>query len=376
MNSIQEPPRPTLARRLRRTFDVYDIDGDSGIDAYFASADAEMMGHMFEAVREEVAVDGCFPLMRRNGDEYAIYIMQDHAPAPPRRALAAVLAILTLMSATVAGTLLVHGYGVATGILDASATIWTGRAIAQGALLFGLPLFFIVASKEMAHYFVARRHGLATSPPYLIPLPPPLSFIGTIGGLVNVRTPVPSRAIMIRLGAVGPLAGFAAASFVLAAGLAIGASISLTGANAGSVADGSAAATIAVGTPWLLDGLAVLLGVAPDAPLHPLALAGWVGLFLTALHLLPLAGLSGGLIARGLLARRAPVAAGVALVALVGLGFVWWPWWGVALAAGAAGLVQPQPLNEVTPPDRTAWWLVAAVLVVFALAFTPVPLTL
>lgn len=353
--------RARVARSIGRAFSVYDVDPEDEANACFSSQDPALMVSMFDAVKAEVARDGCFPLLLRRRSDYALYVLRAEAGNAPRAWLPFVLLVATLATTVYAGALFAQGHALAMG--REATTPLAPPMILTGALAFALPLLAILGVHEAARHVVARRSGAKPGLPLFLPMPPPFSFMGTFGAVTPLRAPLPTRRSLALAGAAGPLVGFAASLVVSALGLTLSAP-----------AVSPHAASLRLGEPAAFAFLRGLVG-AEGSALHPLALAGWVGLFLTAIQLLPAGALSGGMLARALLARGARVASAITLAALAMLGYAyWWPW--LALAAGLllVGPVHPQPLNEVTPPGRIAWVLAAAAALALLLSLTPLPL--
>ena len=123
--------------------------------------------------------------------------------------------------------------------------------------------------------------------------------------------------------------------------------------------------------PGLEAGQAILL--------HPLAFAGWLGIFVTALNLIPLGQLDGGHILYALVGPRQRSLAMIFILLLIPLGFVWWGWWlwaGVALAVGRGRVAHPPVQQEEVRLGRGRTYLGWAALAVFILTFSPAPLRL
>jgi hypothetical protein len=238
-----------------------------------------------------------------------------------------------------------------------------------GELVKGIPFSFslilILGSHELGHYLTARRYGVDATLPYFLPIPHPL--IGTMGAFIRIKSPIPNRRALIRLGAAGPLTGFVLAVPVVIAGMMLSKPV-MTGQSQSSIALGSS----------LLFGLLSRicfphLPPGYDVQLHPLAFAGWLGFFVTALNLLPLGQLDGGHIAYVALGRWRKVFRIVVLAAMLGLGFLWsgWFFWGILVLI--LGLGHPPTLDEVSPLARTDWVLIGAAILVLILTFIPNP---
>lgn len=239
-------------------------------------------------------------------------------------------------------------------------------------LWYSVPLLLILGSHEMGHYVACRVHGVRASLPYF--LPAPLPFTGTFGAVIRLRQRVPHRHALFDIGVAGPLAGIAVAIPVLVVGLLRSRVIPLP-------ADGSG---VTLGEPLLFQGLArLVLGPVPEMAtvyLHPTAFAGWFGVLVTALNLLPVGQLDGGHIAHAVLGRHA---SRVSIAALAGMGllaFRSWSWvvWGalVALMLWRSGWAHAPTADDDTPLGRGR--LAVAVLAALCLVacFSPVPIGL
>ena len=220
---------------------------------------------------------------------------------------------------------------------------------------FGVPLLAILLVHELGHYLTARRYAIDTTPPFFIPVPPTLSPIGSLGAFIRVRSPVVDRRQLLDVGAAGPLAGFVVAIAVLIWGYSTSERIPIVLGSAPSY-------VTLVGQPlflgeslltgwlrdWLLPGTAAVHLSLP-------AFAGWVGMFITGLNLIPLSQLDGGHVTYGMLGRRAapgraaggagPALAGAALAELDRLG-------GVCLPGGRRA--DRTPLRDGAPPAHSA----------------------
>ena len=213
------------------------------------------------------------------------------APARPKRLLLHVgLFLATLLTTTAAGAIYVHGDRGDGSMLDAILPIADG-------LSYSVPLMLILLSHELGHYLVARRHGVDASLPYFIPLPPPF-FLGTMGAVIGMRDVTSDRKKLIDIGAAGPLAGLLVAIPVIWYGLGhsrVG-PLSPTGLQEGNSIL-YALLKHAVKGIWLPDG-------KQDIFLHPTAWAGWAGLLVTMLNLIPIGQLDGGHVATAYFGNR------------------------------------------------------------------------
>ena len=298
------------------------------------------------------------------------------------------LLALTLASATVAGAVLTDGDPLllrsasAGGIAIPVPTRLTPAALAPG-LWFSVPLLTILGTHELGHYALARRHGMDVSPPYFIPVPWVVSLIGTLGAFIRLRSPLLNRAVLLDVGAAGPLAGFVLSIPAAAVGLAWSRPLEQVppwarGVRISVLANGE---MLPMGESALFALLRALSPVA-DAPLvalHPLALAGWLGFLFTAFNLFPVSQLDGGHVVYAL-APRLHLLAGMTTVALL-LSLAWlWPGWlawaALVLVIGRGRLLHPpviDPRFRLSPGRKAIAW---ACIAVFFLTFVPIPFPL
>jgi membrane-associated protease RseP (regulator of RpoE activity) len=235
----------------------------------------------------------------------------------------------------------------------------------------------------MGHYFAARTHRVRASLPYFIPFPPYFSIIGTVGAFIRLRGPTVRRAILFDVGAAGPIASFAVSVPLLAVGLALSRPVPGEASLATPFVIEFVGQSVGLGNGPLTHLLASLLapGVVGETliHLHPLALVGWLGLFVTALNLLPFGQLDGGHILYALAPERHRVAARAFYLCLVPLGLLWWGWWawGILVMLVNRGTVEHaeviQPEEGIGPLRRVLAWLLIAM---FFLTLVPVPLRL
>jgi hypothetical protein len=229
---------------------------------------------------------------------------------------------------------------------------------------FSLSIILVLGSHELAHFLTARRLGVEATPPYFLPIPHPMT--GTMGAFIRIESPVPTKSALVRVGVSGPLVGFLVALPVSFIGLLLSKPVAV-----------EASQGIQLGSPlifWLMSELVhPRLGPGTDLMLHPAAFAGWLGLFVTALNLLPIGQLDGGHVAYAVFGRRWQKLSWIVIAALALLGFFWlgWPFWAALVIV--LGLRHPPPLDDLTPLNRLDWRLVAAAVLIMVLTFTPAP---
>ncbi|WP_255603556.1 site-2 protease family protein [Oscillochloris sp. ZM17-4] len=287
------------------------------------------------------------------------------SPAPSRLWVALLLFALTIVS-----TIAVGGQD----LVDGQAVFNWGYGLSYSAALLG-----ILLAHELGHYIVARRAGVAVSYPFFIPLPPPVGILGTMGAFISIKEPVPNRRTLLAIAIAGPLAGLAVTIPVLLIGLSLSEVHSLAEmrqAMPGQVYFTEGNSLIYAAAKLLVFGR-VLPGGGEDVFLHPVAMAGWAGLLVTGLNLIPAGQLDGGHIFFSLFGpRAAQIASMIIAVLLLAMGFIWSGWFLWAVLVALLGRARAPLRNEVTPLDGRWRLLAIAGLIVFVLVFTPVPITI
>ncbi len=262
---------------------------------------------------------------------------------------------------------------------------------------FALSLMTILTGHELGHYFAGRYYKVPVSLPFFIPIPvPPL---GTMGAFIVMKGRTVNRRQMLTVGVAGPLAGFVLAVPILILGLTLstvepmvapepGSMIFLEGNSLlylllkfgvfGQVLPGTG--SVPTLQAILGDGAAALLGTFPidsgyDVFVSPVALAGWAGLLVTALNLIPVGQLDGGHVLYSLVGQRAKILTWPIIVILLVLGIVFWQGWLLwAFLIFFFGQSHPDPLDDVTRLDTPRKLVAVAVLLIFVLTFAPLPM--
>ena len=229
-------------------------------------------------------------------------------------------------------------------------------------LMFNVPLLAILGVHELGHYTAARRHRVDVTPPLFLPAP---SFIGTFGAFIRIRSPIPHRNALFDVGVAGPLAGVLVAIPVLMIGLGM--------SEIRAVGPGG----IPLGESLIFKAAARLaLGQVPtgyDVVLHPVAFAGWIGLFVTMLNLIPSGQLDGGHIAYALFGDRYAEAARLVPYALLLMGILWVGWMVWAGLLFILGTRHQRTVFDEVPLTPGRRLLGAGAALLFLLCFSPNP---
>jgi membrane-associated protease RseP (regulator of RpoE activity) len=215
-------------------------------------------------------------------------------PTLTRPGIALLLAGLTLITSTIAGMEMTQ---------PPSAPSW--QLLPLG-IPYALAIMGFLGVRELGHYWTARSYRMATTLPYFIPVIPfPLLPLGTIGAFIQLRSPIPHRKALFDIGVIGPVAGLIVALPLLIIGLTQSSVVALPPSSA-SLLDFKAL------DPKFSLVLAVLgkltLGSSLMAnqaiKLHPIAIAGWLGVLFTAFNLMPVGQLDGGRMVHAMFGQR------------------------------------------------------------------------
>ena len=256
---------------------------------------------------------------------------------------------------------------MAAGALQLGVNLLSHPELLYKGIPFSATLLLILSVHECAHYLSARQWGVQATLPYFIPMP---TFIGTMGAFIKIRSPIPNRKALVDVGASGPLAGFVVAVVVSLIGLARSEVIRMPEAMEGG--------TLFLGNSLLFSFLSsTVIGQIPegyDVMLNPVAFAGWIGLFVTAINLLPIGQLDGGHVIYALFGPRHRLIGKVAVVALLPMG-IFWPGWFVwaFLLFMVLGMKHPPPYDMYQPLDPRRRLVGYVAIGVFLVSFTPVP---
>ena len=299
-------------------------------------------------------------------------------PRPPRDPVwpALILFLLTVVSTLAVGAEFGLSYAQNrepfSGYQDPFAMMllpFQHPALLALGIPFSFTLLLILFTHEMGHYVACRIYGIDASYPYFIPAP---TLFGTFGAFIRIRSAITTRRALFDVGLAGPVAGFVVALPALAYGVAT--SRIVPGAEESSA--------VVFGHPLLTRMLSALFHPNLDVTwllLNPIGRAASIGLLVTALNLLPAWQLDGGHIMYSLTSARHARVSLIVSLGLIGLGIVaWhgWATWGIILLIVSLRFRHPPVYDQWQPldPARRAWAVGA--LVIFALCFTPWPVTL
>ncbi|MBC7364143.1 MAG: site-2 protease family protein [Candidatus Aminicenantes bacterium] len=235
------------------------------------------------------------------------------------------------------------------------------------SLVYSVSLLVILLSHELGHYLTCRRYGLRATLPYFIPAP---TLIGTLGAFIKIKSPLARKKELFDVGANGPIVGFLFSVPVLYFGLQLSKVVpALPRDN-----------SIFFGEPLLLKIFVRLIfgqvGPDQDLILHPLAVAGWVGLLVTSFNLFPVGQLDGGHILYAAFGEKAEKFSLIVLMIMVILGIFFWMGWLLwAVLIYFLGWKHPKMITEMEKMDVRRQLLGFLVVIIFILSFIPAPVS-
>ncbi|NPV56778.1 MAG: site-2 protease family protein [Anaerolineae bacterium] len=388
-----------LEQITRQFLQIEDITFGSSKDGYIVRYRGKLYREETEQAYDELAARlkplNITPLFRWDGDKHAVILVEGRPePKPSNPIINLVLFILTLISVLLTGAL----YGLDS--MPEGNLLQIILTFIQRGLPFAISLLAILGVHEFGHYLMGRKHGVHVTLPYFIPMP--FSPFGTMGAFINMKEVPRNRRVLLDIGIAGPLAGLAVAIPVMWLGLhqsqlnalplatQPGGTLSLEGNSIlyllmkylafGQLLPaptdyGNLSPLLYwiryffTGRPLPLGGMDVLLG--------PVAWAGWAGLLVTGMNLIPAGQLDGGHIFYTLFGHKAANRFMYVIVgALVLMGFAWNGWWLWAALIFLMGRAHAEPLDQITTLDTRRKVVAGIGLLVFMLTFVPVPLFL
>ena len=295
--------------------------------------------------------------------------LRDVEPSVPPRQRDRPLLHLFLFLATVVTTMYAGSLHYA-GFESNFSGNFTSVSFAQGAW-YSFTILAILGTHELGHYFACRYYGVDASLPYFLPAP---LLTGTVGAVIRIRQPIPTKRMLFDIGAAGPIAGFVVAVPALFLGLWLSRVVQMPSTEDSVV--------LTLGEPLLFQLAAgIVWGDVPSGyslNLHPVGFAAWLGMLVTVLNLLPIGQLDGGHISYATLGSRSTKVTLGAVLVVIGLAFVSASWivWSVLMVIMlvALGPRHPRTLDDHVPLDRTRQWVALGTVAIFVLCFTPAPI--
>ena len=357
-----------LKKEIGQRFPYYDFQIGLNKVTFFCRIDEDRLEENFENLRKSLSEKGYIPMLRFDQGEYKIYVLKKTKRKEKPIWINFVLLIATIITTIITGAIIYTGKFDIWSIPN-PIQVFTAENLFFGAVLFALPLMSIIFIHEMGHYFISKKHGIPTSLPYFLPIPPvlPNFNIGTIGAVISSREPMPNKKALFDVGIAGPIAGFCVAIPVTAIGIAVAKIVPIV------PIESLPAGETVFGSSFLIDILARAILDIPKGftiDMNPILFAGWVGLLITSLNLLPAGQLDGGHIFRAVLGDKQKYAGFIAIVIMIFTGWLFFAFFIIFLI----GFMHPPPLNDKTKLDNRRKLLFILALAILILSFIPYPI--
>ena len=340
-------------------------------------ADEALVSHEeIEQITASILAKGFYPHVdRKNGEVLLFIVPQVQTEKPSKLWLIILLFVATIFTTMAAGAIVIW-----KNVFEDFSLIWYGWK-------YSFAVLAILTSHEMGHYIAARWHKIRVTLPYYIPFILPVFNIGTLGAFIRIKSQIPNRKALLDVGVAGPLAGFVVSLIFLTIGFAT------LPSHDGIVAyvetmhpwdiESEGALTLGKSILFLFFNDVIGGGRLPmsEAYHFPYIFAGWIGILVTAINLIPIGQLDGGHILYALIGDKARRIGLISFFALFILNLyvlvefkstIWVLW--IILILILIRFRHPPTLNdaiELTPLRRFLGWLC---LFIFAICFIPMPL--
>jgi membrane-associated protease RseP (regulator of RpoE activity) len=387
------PETEILNELVAHVFRIEDVTSGDPQKGFFARYRGQLLSEdsvsLYDQLADSLIPYNIIPLFRIEDGRQVIYL----TPKPPEPkkdniSTNVILFVLTVFCVMLAGVEVPIRMcnDIMQSMLYMLKNILTGWP-------FALSLLGILVTHELGHYFMSRHHKTPATLPYFIPLP--LSPLGTMGAAILMRGTPKNKRVLFDIGVAGPIAGLVVAIPVLFLGLSLSTVQPIVLSSCGTSLEGNSllylfAKFVTFGqllpAPvepqgilyWLqyfFTGRPIPLG-GLDVFISPVAFAGWAGLLVTALNLIPAGTLDGGHVVYALFGSKAKKAFPFIIGILAVLGFSWSGWWLWAVLLFWLGRVHAEPLDQITTLDPARQQVAFAMIFVFVLVFMPVPFML
>jgi len=383
------PEIETLTNLVARIFRIEDVTSGDLQKGFLARYRGQLLDEdsasAYDRLADSLQTYKVTPLFRIEEEKQVIYLTPKR-PEPKRDRVSTniILFVLTVFSVMLAGAqpegpLPADFWGQLFALAKAIFTGWP----------FALSLLGILLSHELGHYFMSRYHKTPATLPYFIPFP--FSPLGTMGAAIIMRGIPKNKRVLFDIGVAGPLAGLVVAIPILFLGLKLSSLGTIDPSPNGFIEGNSLLYLFAkfvvfgrlLPAPlepqgilyWLqyfFTGRPVPFG-GTDVFIHPVAFAGWAGILVTALNLIPAGTLDGGHVVYALFGNKARKAFPYIIGLLAVLGLFWSGWWIWALLLFWLGRVHAEPLDQITTLDASRRGVAILTIIIFFLVFMPVP---
>lgn len=387
------PDSEILNNIVSRVFRYDDVTMGDPKKGYFLRYRGLLLGDSiaaYDQLAEALRPYDITPLFRlEDGRQIVLLASGTLHPKPSKVWVNLLLFGLTLLSVLFAGAVSSYSGPVPNDMLG---QVWALLSHIGVGWPFAVSLLAILLAHEFGHYFIGRMRGAAVTLPYFIPFP--FSPIGTMGAFIQMKSIPRNKRALFDLAVAGPLAGLVVAIPVLLLGLSQS-SLGTVTLVPGSFMEGNSLlyllAKFAVfgkllpdpgnlgGLPLLYHWISYFFVGSPspigstDVFISPVAWAGWVGLLVTFLNLIPAGQLDGGHVIYAIFGKRVNRIVPFILIFTVLLGFFWSGWWMWSFLIFLFGRSHAEPLDQITQLDSRRKALAFLMLVIFLLVLMPVP---
>ena len=354
-----------LKSEVGQRFPFYEVRENSSAVAFYCRIDQERLEENFDSLRRSLNKKGYIPMLRFEKGEHIIYVIMKPRKRERPVWINVALMLATVVTATLTGSILYMGFfdlWSLSNVMD----VLIPENLLYGFGLFAFPLLSILFIHEMGRYFVSKHHGIAASLPFFMPIPPivPNFNIGTFGALISSRDPMPNKKALFDVGIAGPLAGFIVAVPVTIIGIATSSTVPLSAITAGEPVLGTSLLF------FFISNVVMPIPAGYGLDLSLVAFAGWVGLLITSINLLPAGQLDGGHIFRAFMGKYQRFAGWIAVFIMIFTGWIFF----AIIIVFLMGMVHPPPLNDATPLDMKRKLLFFVAVAILVLCSIPYPI--
>ncbi|MCK4559932.1 MAG: site-2 protease family protein [Calditrichia bacterium] len=323
-----------------------------------------------QQIQSTLLANGIYSQTQKTTKEYLLRLLLDYSKVKKENTrINLILFIITIITTTLTGAMLIG-----------SDPFLTLEGLAKG-FPYAVAILSILGAHEMGHYLYAKKYRIYATLPYFIPFFIPAFNIGTLGAFIKIRSPIPDKKALFDVGVAGPIAGFVVSLFFLFLGFSLLPDLEGVKDYVTQIHDWSETGedALTLGNPILFDLIRKMMG-GEHLPMYevyhfPFIFAGWIGLFVTALNLMPIGQLDGGHISYALLGKKAKFVAIGAFIALALLNFYSTNWilWTILILL-VIRLKHPPTLNDSIELDSNRRTLAWISYIIFVTCFSPMPL--
>ena len=362
MDSTQSPQLDERIRHVldevKSRFNIYETLVEPNLlRFYFLDSENPEFGKAFDSLRLVLIPEGYIPFIEKGQENFiGVTFTEKRKYAPVY--INIIMLILTIISTVYAGYL--YSQNFVTRGPD-----FFGRTILFSLIFFSLPLLTILGVHELGHFIVAKKLKVKASLPFFIPFVPIGASIGTFGAFISLRDPIPNKRAMTEIGAAGPIAGFLTALPLLF----------LANYFQVTYIPVSHIIPFYLNFPFIYNIFSLSISPSSHPVLFPMVISVWVGIFATAINLMPVGQLDGGHVIRGLLGNKAKYASYFFFMVMIFLGlyYNYVGWLLLAMLIIFLGITHPPALDDYSKLSKKDIVIGVAAIAMFILCFTANP---